>query len=333
MSGTGTWGNATVIPLNLTGNATERDDHFQGDFIASVGIGGLLLLTLGPPSDNNVDGLAGDDTIEGNGGNDTLFGSAGNDRLDGDEGDDSLHGGLDQDTLNGGMGDDTLIGGAGRDILNGGAGQDSMEGSGGNDVYLVNRIGDIVVESDSEGFDLVRSRAVAWTLGDHVEALALNGGAVVGNGNGLANRIVGSTGANLLSGEGGNDRLFGGLGADTLQGGTGLDHMVGGGGGDTFRFVQPGDGRDLIADFDGTVDVIEISATGFSGLSAGALAADRLAANAGGHADAAFAQICYDTDTGRLWWDTNGTDPGGRMLIAVLDGAPTLDAGDITVIA
>lgn len=332
MSGIGVWGNVSLIPLDLVGHATAGDDIFYGDFIASIGLGGIPLLTLGLPSNNDVDGLAGNDTLQGNSGRDTLRGSQGDDLLDGGDGNDSLLGGQDADTLYGGNGNDVLEGGAGADHLHGGSGVDTLIGGFGNDRYVVSNRNDVLVENPGEGQDVVLA-TINWTLGDNIENLALFGNAVRGVGNALNNRITGNTQDNLLFGQAGDDTLLGGYGDDTLVGGGGLDRLVGGEGADAFRIVGPNSGRDVIADFTHGVDVIEIVGARFGGLAPGDLPAERFAANAAGAATGAFAQLVYDTDDGRLFWDSNGTDPGGRTLIAVLQGAPTLTASDIAVIA
>lgn len=52
-------------------------------------------------------------------------------------------------------------------------------------------------------------------------------------GNGIANSIVGTSGADLIYGFGGNDTISGGSGADTIFAGSGNDSASGGGGHDT----------------------------------------------------------------------------------------------------
>ena len=37
-------------------------------------------------------------------------------------------------------------------------------------------------------------------------------------------------------------------------------------------------------------------------------------------------------DAGNLFYDSNGDAPGGKVLICMLQSAPTIDAGDILVI-
>lgn len=136
---------------------------------------------------------------------------------------------------------DTLSGLAGNDTLDGGAGADSLAGGVGDDVYVVDNVGDIVLELAGEGIDLVQS-SVSYALGANVENLTLTGSAANGTGNELANIITGNSSANFLFGLAGADRLDGGSGTDTLDGGTGTDTLIGGSGDD--RLVG-GAGADL----------------------------------------------------------------------------------------
>ena len=57
--------------------------------------------------------------------------------------------------------------------------------------------------------------------------------------------------------------LSGGNGSDLLTGGTGLDDLRGGAGGDTFVFRTFG-GQDIINDFNGLADVIELVNSSFA---------------------------------------------------------------------
>lgn len=141
----------------------------------------------------------------------------------GTSGADVLTGGSTDDTLTAYAGNDTLIGGAGNDFLKGGFGADSMVGGAGNDLYLVDDVGDIVLELIGEGTDSVIS-SISYTLGANVENLTLNATGIVGVGNELNNNLVGTNnGSETLIGGAGNDYLSGGMGADSMEGGTGDD--------------------------------------------------------------------------------------------------------------
>ncbi len=191
---------------------------------------------------NVMQGNVGNDVLNGLGGNDTLQGMDGDDTLDGGAGNDLLEGGGGDDILLGGAGDDTLIGGSGNDFLDGGAGNDLMRGGSGNDIYVVNAVGDQVIEEADEGTDTVRTTLATYTLGANVENLVkINGGAFTGNGNELANQIIGGGANDVLNGLAGDDVLEGGAGNDTLNGGEGDDLMTGGVGNDTYVVDSVGD--------------------------------------------------------------------------------------------
>jgi Ca2+-binding RTX toxin-like protein len=117
----------------------------------------------------------------------------------------------------------SYVGTAGADTLNGTTGADQLSGLAGNDTYVVNNVGDVVVESLNAGTDLVQS-SVTHTLAANVENLTLTGTtAINGTGNALDNVLTGNSGANVLTGGAGNDTLDGKAGADSLAGGTGND--------------------------------------------------------------------------------------------------------------
>jgi Ca2+-binding RTX toxin-like protein len=208
---------------------------------------------------------SGSFTGTGNGLNNDIYGGSSSD---------TLYGGAGYDNLTGNGGDDFLYGGADGDVLSGGTGADYMEGNSGDDVYIVDNVGDSVVELSGEGIDEVYTSLATYTLGDDVENLYYNsgGGNFTLTGNALDNIVSGSSGDDTLTGLDGNDTLRGQLGADTLSGGNGIDLLLGGSGADintggagadTFRisYFESGTGAaaDRITDFTTGADLIDIS--------------------------------------------------------------------------
>lgn len=280
-------------------------------------------------------GGSANDTIHGNSANNTLFGNNGNDRLNGNAGNDVLNGGNGNDTLNGGDGNDTLDGGAGTDTLNGGAG---------NDIYVLGSSSDAI--TDTGGTDRISS-SVTRSLAGYatIENLSLTGTANInGAGNGLNNSISGNSGRNSLSGSSGNDTLRGNSGNDTLSGGSGNDHLFGGlgndnitGGSGTDRFyfdtaLNGSTNVDTIQDFSVVSDTIVLENSIFTAIGAvGTLASGAFRRNSTGLAGDPGDRIIYETDTGNLFYDANGTGSGGRVLFAHLDSGLQLTHQDFLI--
>jgi trimeric autotransporter adhesin len=110
-----------------------------------------------------------------------------------------------------------IVGNDGNNILNGGAGIDTMTGGAGDDTYVVDVLGDVIVEAANGGTDTV-STSITYSLDvlANVENLTLTGTANRnGTGNTLDNVITGNSGANTLNaGTAGTDTLIGGAGND-----------------------------------------------------------------------------------------------------------------------
>jgi Ca2+-binding RTX toxin-like protein len=146
-----------------------------------------------------------------------------------------------------------------------------------------------------------------------------------------SDRAAGARGNDSLTGGAGDDALFGGAGDDRLSGGRGMDKLTGGDGADLFIFrALPGTGADRITDFN-AADTIVLDHRVFAHLAKGPLDPAQFKLLNSGPADADD-RILYDRTTGTLWYDANGSRPGGRMVIAELDGTPALTAADFLII-
>ncbi|MDO8416668.1 MAG: calcium-binding protein, partial [Agitococcus sp.] len=129
--------------------------------------------------------------------------------------------------------------------LNGLSGQDTLIGGFGDDAYVIDDVGDVIVENLEEGIDTVETN-LNYTLIANLENLILTGTANLnGTGNELNNTLNGNSGSNTLAGgdsgdilvgeagtdnllgEQGNDQLYGGLDEDALDAGTGADYLEG----------------------------------------------------------------------------------------------------------
>jgi Ca2+-binding RTX toxin-like protein len=142
------------------------------------------------------------------------------------------------------VGADTLFGGASNDTLDGGVGADSMVGGGGRDLYIVDNVGDIVVEGvgGPEDVDTIRTTLTVLLPVANVESYVFLGATAVNfTGNELTNDITGTRFNDTLNGGGGQDVLRGGSGNDlligsgpTLDGGLGADTIIGGSGSDRY---------------------------------------------------------------------------------------------------
>ncbi|MBD8629355.1 heme peroxidase [Oxalobacteraceae sp. CFBP 8753] len=163
----------------------------------------------------------------GNTGANLIVAGDGDDILDGGAGNDELRSGAGNDKLTGGIGDDILFGGTGDDVHDGGTGADRMTGSNGDDTYVVNDVGDAIVELLGEGDDTVRTTLANYVLGDDLENLLYTGSQVFrGTGNALSNRITGAGAADFLDGGAGIDSMTGGSGNDTYTVDESLDAVV-----------------------------------------------------------------------------------------------------------
>ncbi|KPP89545.1 MAG: Hemolysin-type calcium-binding repeat (2 copies) [Rhodobacteraceae bacterium HLUCCA08] len=193
---------------------------------------------VGDDSFNRLFGGSGNDIIRANGGTGNfLNGGSGDDDIRGSDGDDTVYGMQGQDIIATLDGADVIYGGDEADWISSGRGNDIVHGDDGDDTIRTNRGNDT---------------------------------AYGGSG---ADDIRGGGGNDLILGGGDDDYLVGENGADTLDGGAGDDVLIGGfdattpdGLTDTFvyRTGADGGGYDRIRGWEDGIDVIDLTAFGFT---------------------------------------------------------------------
>ncbi len=293
-----------VVKLNIAGENIKLDLVSANKIFVSASVtlvSGVAEVSLLGIANLNATGTAGAETLNGNRGNNFLLGSSGNDFLYGQAGNDVLSGGLGIDTINGGDGTDIS-----------------------NYYYSATGVSINLATGVFSGGE---------ATGDKLFFIENVYGSNIG-----ADALTGNTVANALYGFGGNDVLNGGLGNDLLLGGLGNDTLTGGAGSDYFWFntaLNAATNRDTIIDYNSAADTIRLENTGaglFNTLALGVLNTLFFKANATGTATDADDRIIYNTVTGALFYDSNGTGGGGATQFATLNTHPVINSADFVVV-
>ena len=247
---------------------------------------------------NLISSVMGKFTLTGNGLANALTGNDDTNLLQGQDG---------TDQLKGKGGNDTLIGGAGADALDGGTGIDTASYAGaaaGVNVSLANPAG--------------------------------NTGAAAGDTYVSIENLAGSSFNDSFNGNNGVNEIFGGTGNDAIRGNLGNDVLWGQAGNDLFIFLTAPNAAtnvDKIMDFAVIDDAIWLENAVFTALgAAGALAAAAFKSNATGLASDASDRIIYENDTGKLFYDADGTGAIAGVQFATLTAGLALTAADFLVI-
>jgi Ca2+-binding RTX toxin-like protein len=336
-------GNDTIIAGFSTDTMIGGDgnDSLSGIFTQASGGNGDDTINASLSNVNGqitLDGGAGNDLLIGNttvstnftvtnimnggAGNDTIIFGSVNDKLIGDQSGndiisyDSSVNFTGRTTINfitDTLGNNFITGGNGSDVITGGSGNDILFGGPANPI--------------TPGFD--------------------------GN-----DTLIGGGGNDTLVGGFGNDYLVGGSGDDSLLGGPGADTLIGGGGNDSFYYnnfgegaaidsltgapvtTGPGTNPDQIAGFTSGKSKLVLQFTGFPGLqpvpNTNRLSSQSLLVVDTGNYNQAVAPaqavMVYEGSTGRLLFDPDGSGPKAPVYLALLNGTPALNVGDITLI-
>ena len=231
-------------------------------------------------------------------------------------------------------GGQTINGSSGNDTLIGTSGNDTIYGLDGNDLFLAGSTGGVDVLDGGACFDSIefKERATGALVVDY-GAGTISGGISFTN----IERVVTGNFSDSLSGNASAQTLTGQGGADTLWGAGAIDTLWGGGGADSFVFREMGTANaDLIRDWASGLDKVALDDSVFSAIGAtGNFAAGdaRFAAGAGfASGGDASDRVLFDTSTGRLYYDADGSESAAAQLVATLQSGATVVATDIVVI-
>jgi serralysin len=155
-----------------------------------------------------------------------------------------------------------------------------------------------------------------------------------------AETLRGTSGNDTINALGGNDRLYGEAGVDTMNGGSGNDYLYGGlgadvltGGGSSDRFVFDTSltgGIDRITDFSHISDTIYLENAVFTALtSTGQISSSGFYIGTAAHDSSD--RIIYNSSTGALLYDSDGTGSAAAVQFAVLGTGLGLTASDFNV--
>ena len=333
-------------PVNVL-KITSSNIIFAGGSLMLVGDNSISVVN-DDTTTLTLNGGAFDDMLVSLGGSQILNGGAGNDKLITVGAQAGTGGGSGTDVFNGGDGFDTLaladVAGMTGYTVNLATGTGSVAGINPSSFtlsgieYVSGSIAADMLIGDAsdnqlygvEGSDFLDGGAGNDYLDGRLDNDTLLGGA--GNDN-----LDGGEGNDSLSGGFDNDNLQGGEGNDTLGGGDGADNLGGGSGNDVFVYSSAvlSVNADVIADYQSGFDTIRLDASMLTGLTQnGALNATLFAAGAGVTATTAAQRILYDTSTGNIGYDADGsgaTAPVNLFVLSFGNGPVTLSASDFTV--
>ncbi len=253
-----------------------------------------------------------------------------------------------------------ITGNSGDNLIDGKGGIDDLNGANGSDIYLIRAADEhSAAEFNDKGFegtDEVRfsptaSPAVAGTPATAPRLKLFEGDmgierVVIGTGTGKEAitsgkiaadidasavqsglTLVGNAGVNTLIGTGFNDTFIGNRGADILTGGAGDDRFV-------FTIAPAArTAVDTITDFGIGDDALVLRHPTFATIGpAGNLADTAFTSGAGmSSAQEADDRIIFDTQSGKLYFDRDGSGISAAVLIGVLMPGTQLSASDIKI--
>ena len=335
------------------GTGNDHLDGFDGDDIliaADTNLTSEINTLFGGAGNDTLTGGGGADTLTGGAGDDALNGDTGSDMLHGGSGNDIYFVNAQDDLVVEGMNDggvdivlssasyvlgagvhveqlqttsfagtgaidltgnalaQQIFGNAGANRLEDGLGAaDTLTGGAGDDTFVVRNAGTLIVEDAGGGSNdrVVVTVSFVLAADDNVERLQTISHGVRAldlTGNELGQQIFGNAGANRLDGKGGNDTLSAGAGSDVF----------------VFSTALGAGNVDLIKGYSVVDDTLTVDNAIFAGLASGVLAATAFVRNTTGAAGDATDRIIYETDTGALLFDRDGTGAIAAVRFATL---------------
>ncbi|WP_417499709.1 calcium-binding protein [Methylophaga sp.] len=320
--------------------------------------------------DDTYYGGDGNDVLAGQSGADSLYGEEGDDTFliggfgSGNSGTTSAADDGNQEWIATGAKHDLIVGGDGVDTLRitSGVGADTKTNGtvvlndanfqGMEVVQVGGTVDQLNVENDA--LQMLNDHyyfAANGTVDDLSNSLGNNGGTIDNvvvdasgvtanglrfEGNGNDNTFIGTTQDDVFVGNGGNDTLTGGNGADTFVFGQVHEQVVTGDDDEVQTYVDTAfdlTGIDTITDFVSGLDTIALNVDQFTSLTAGSFTADNLVCSVGAAAGDANDFLLFDTSTGALSYDADGSGAGAAVQFATLTGVTSLSASDIDVFA
>src|SRR5262249_15072847 len=310
-----------------------------------LGLGGNDTL-IGGVGNDSLDGGAGDDSVIGGAGADTLVGADGNDTLDGWSPPAFASTEPTADTLDGGLGNDVFKIDNPNDVLIDAGGIDTVWTHNiawtlapGFENLVINN-GETEITDRFTGNDLdnvMDASRGGWNYildGGAGNDLLIGGGrsGTLLGGAGNDTLLAGSTSHATLDGGDGNDSLVannldwflvGGAGDDTLVASGNQGVLTGGTGADQFVFSTfDAFNSPAIRDFETGIDKIHLDARAMSALGINGNFSSNdprfyAAPGATGGHDADD-RVVYDTTSGKLYYDADGTGPGAAQVVATI---------------
>ena len=251
-------------------------------------------------------------------------------------------------SVTGHNGNNSAIGNSGNNYFNLRGGNDTIQAGAGNDwidmsAFGMASYGDDVIDAgagtDTVNFAIGAGQQSAITA--DLTAGTIRGGGQAGAGSASVSgveRVIGAGFNDSLKGAGVAETLEGREGNDTLSGMGGNDTLIGGLGQDSFVFAAaPGATNvDFISDFVSATDKAAFDNAVFTALGADGNfgAGDARFASGAGFTSGRDAsdRVVYNTTTGQLFYDADGSGAGAAQLVATFQGNPAIAATDITVI-